>query len=273
MTTLIPLVTGDQVAFWFCAPIMVVLAIGMVLARKPVHSALCIAGVMVGLAVLYAAQDAPFLFVVQIVVYTGAILMLFLFVVMLVGVDSRDSIVEVLNGHRIASVLAAVGFAILVMVAISYQVFPAEPAGLEAANAEYGGNLQGIAALLFTRYVFIFEATAALLITAALGAMVLAHGERLKAKKTQLQESAGRIDAYAKDGVHPGPLPSSGVFARHNAIHVPALLPDGSISELSVSPTLRARGVIMEVDDLRRPTDKAFRAIERASAEAKGEIL
>ena len=273
MTTLIPLVTGDQVAFWVCAPIMVVLALGMVIARKPVHSALCIAGVMVGLAVLYAAQDAPFLFVVQIIVYPGAILMLFLVVVMLVGVDSRDSIVEVLKGHRIASMLAALGFAILVMLAVGYQAFPGMPTGLTAANAEHGGNIQGIAALLFTRYVFIFEATAALLITAALGAMVLAHGERLKAKKTQVQQAAGRIQAYAEEGVHPGPLPPSGVFARHNAIHVPALLPDGSISELSVSPILRARGVILEGDDLRRPTGKAFRAIERASAEAEGESL
>ena len=271
--TLIPLISADQVAFWVCAPIMVVLALGMVISRKPVHSALCIAGVMIGLAVLYAAQDAPFLFVVQIIVYTGAILMLVLFVVMLVGVDSRDSIVEVLKGHRVASITAVLVFAALLLVAFGGRLFSARPTGLEAANAEFGGNLQGIAALLFTRYVFIFEATAALLITAALGAMILAHGERLKAKKTQLKQASERIERYATDGVHPGPLPSSGVFARHNAIHVPALLPDGSISELSVSPTLRARGVIMEVDDLRNPTGKAFAAIERASAEAEGEAL
>ncbi|MEO7588949.1 MAG: NADH-quinone oxidoreductase subunit J [Arachnia sp.] len=271
--TLIPLVTGDQVAFWFCAPIMVVLALGMVIARKPVHSAICIAGVMVGLAVLYAAQDAPFLFVVQIIVYTGAILMLFLFVVMLVGVDTRDSVVETLKHHRIASVVAAIAFGAMVFLAIGSRVFEAAPTGLEAANTEFGGNIQGIAALLFTRYVFIFEATAALLITAALGAMVLAHGERLKARKTQLQEAANRVDRYATDGVHPGPLPSSGVFARHNAIHVPALLPDGSPSELSVSPTLRARGVIMDVEHLRRPSDEAFAAIEQATAQAEGEAL
>ena len=273
MTTLIPLVSGDQVAFWVCAPIMVVLALGMVIARKPVHSALCIAGVMIGLAVLYAAQDAPFLFVVQIIVYTGAILMLFLFVVMLVGIDSRDSIVEVLKGHRVASISAGIGFAALVLVAFGGTVFAGAPAGLDTANTEFGSNLQGIAALLFTRYVFIFEATAALLITAALGSMVLAHGERLKAKKTQVQQASERIDRYAVDGVHPGPLPSSGVFARHNAIHVPALLPDGSISELSVSPTLRARGVIMDVEGLRRPAASAFAQIERASAEAEGEAL
>ena len=273
MTTLIPLISGDQVAFWVCAPIMVVLALGMVVARKPVHSASCIAGVMVGLAVLYAAQDAPFLFVVQIIVYTGAILMLFLFVVMLVGVDSRDSIVEVLKGHRVASIVAALALAAMVLFAFGGRVFAQRPTGLKAVNAEFGGNLQGIASLLFTRYVFIFEATAALLITAALGAMVLAHGERLKAKKTQVEEAADRIERYRTDGVHPGPLPNSGVFARQNAIHVPALLPDGSISELSVSPILRARGVIVEVNALRQPTAGAFAAIERASAEAEGEAL
>ncbi len=273
MTTLIPLVSADQVAFWVCAPIMVILALGMVISRKPVHSALCIAGVMVGLAVLYAAQDAPFLFVVQIIVYTGAILMLFLFVVMLVGVDSRDSIVETLKGHRTASLVAVVAFAALVLVAFGGRVFSTAPAGLEAANTANGGNIQGIAALLFTRYVFIFEATAALLITAALGAMVLAHGERLKTKKTQVEQATERIQRYAVDGVHPGPLPSSGVYSRQNAIHVPALLPDGSISDLSVSPTLLARGVIVEVDDLRAPTGRAFTAIERSSAEAEGEDL
>ena len=99
----LPPLTGEVVAFVVCAPIMVLLAIGIVVARKPVHSALCMAGVMVGLAVLYAAQDAPFLFVVQIIVYTGAILMLFLFVVMLIGVDSRDSVVETLRGQRVAA--------------------------------------------------------------------------------------------------------------------------------------------------------------------------
>ena len=85
----VPLVTGAAIAFWMLAPVMILGALGMILARKPVHSALCLAAVMISLAVQYAAQEAPFLFVVQIIVYTGAILMLFLFVLMLVGVDIR----------------------------------------------------------------------------------------------------------------------------------------------------------------------------------------
>src|ERR671923_775505 len=103
-------VVGSQVAFWMLAPVMVLAAIAMVLVRKAVHSALLLATVMVCLAVQYAAQDAPFLFAVQIIVYTGAILMLFLFVLMLVGVDASDSIVETLRGQRILAAVFGVLF-------------------------------------------------------------------------------------------------------------------------------------------------------------------
>ena len=89
-----------MIAFWILAPIMVACAIGILVARKAVHCALLLAVVMISLAVLYAVQDAPFLFVVQIIVYTGAILMLFLFVLMLVGVDASDSVVETIRGQR-----------------------------------------------------------------------------------------------------------------------------------------------------------------------------
>src|SRR4029079_6393255 len=160
-----PLVTGAQVAFWMLAPVMILGALGMILSRKPVHSALCLAAVMISLAVQYAAQDAPFLFVVQIIVYTGAILMLFLFVLMLVGVDAADSLVETIRGQRVWAVIAGVGFGLLVVLAVGNAVV-GSPLGLEAANSDHGGNVQGIAALVFTRYVFAFEATAALLITA-----------------------------------------------------------------------------------------------------------
>ena len=90
-----------MIAFWILAPIMVVAALGMLFVRKAVHCALLLAVVMISLAVLYAVQDAPFLFAVQIIVYTGAILMLFLFVLMLVGVDASDSVVETIRGQRL----------------------------------------------------------------------------------------------------------------------------------------------------------------------------
>jgi len=256
----LPLVTGASVAFWLLAPVMILGALGMVLSRKPVHSALCLAAVMICLAVQYAAQGAPFLFAVQIIVYTGAILMLFLFVLMLVGVDTADSLVETIKGQRPLAILAGLAFGALLVLAVGNAVV-GDPIGLADANAANGGNVQGIAALLFSKYVFIFEATSALLITAAVGAMVLAHRERLTKRVTQTDLAAERMRRYADSGQHPGPLPTPGVFARHNAVDTPALLADGTVSELSVSRTLRARGTIANGEDLVKPMDETVRSL------------
>src|SRR5215213_5941865 len=265
-TLLIPLVSGAAVAFWLLAPVMILGALGMILARKPVHSAMCLAAVMISLAVQYAAQEAPFLFVVQIIVYTGAILMLFLFVLMLVGVDVRESLVETIKAQRTLAVLAGLGFGALLVFAVGNAIV-GPTIGLRAANAENGGNTQGIAALIFNRYVFAFEATSALLITAAVGAMVLAHRERLVSKRSQADLTVDRMRRYAESGQHPGPLPTPGVFARHNAVDTPALLPDGTASDLSVSATLRARGTILDSRDLVRPVDETVEAIAASHRE------
>ena len=87
----------------------------MVFARNAVHSALCLVGTMLSLGVLYMASRALFLGFVQIIVYTGAVMMLFLFVLMLVGRDSSDSVVEVLRGQRLAALLFGVGLAVLLV--------------------------------------------------------------------------------------------------------------------------------------------------------------
>jgi NADH-quinone oxidoreductase subunit J len=230
-----------MVAFWILAPIMVLAALGILFVRKAVHAALLLAVVMISLAVLYLALEAPFLFVVQIIVYTGAILMLFLFVLMLVGVDSSDSVVETIKGQRWMSFLAGTVLGALLITGIAQMALGA-PSGLEAANS--GGNIQGLANILFSRYVFAFEVTSALLITAAVGAMVLAHRERLTPKPTQADLARQRMRDYAESGKHLGPLPSPGVFARHNAVDTPALLPDGTAAESSVSRVLAARGSV-----------------------------
>jgi NADH-quinone oxidoreductase subunit J len=260
MMVLTPLATGASVAFWLLAPVMVLAALGLVFSRKPVHSALCLATVMISLAVQYAAQDAPFLFAVQIIVYTGAILMLFLFVLMLVGVDAADSLVETIKGQRVWAGLAGLGFAALLVATLGNAVV-GDPVGLEAANSAEGGNVPGLAALIFNRYVFAFEATSALLITAAVGAMVLAHRERLTKKPTQREVARQRMRRYAETGQHPGPLPSPGVFALHNAVDTPALLPDGSASDLSVSATLKARGTVQDPQALAAPVQRTVRSI------------
>ena len=227
--------------FWLLAPVMVAAALGLLFVRKAVHAALLLAVVMISLAVLYAVLEAPFLFAVQIIVYTGAILMLFLFVLMLVGVDASDSVVETIKGQRLLAALAGLLLGGVLVVGISQATLGAV-VGLEEANA--GGNVQALANVLFSRWVFAFEVTSALLITAALGAMVLAHRERLTPKPTQADFAARRMRDYAERGTHPGPLPPPGVFARSNAVDTPALLPDGSAAEASVSRVLAARGTV-----------------------------
>ena len=234
---------SDGIVFWTLGPLMVLAALGLLLAPKAVHAALSMAVVMVSLGGVYVALQAPFLGMVQVFVYTGAVMMLFLFVLMLVGVDSSDSLVETIRGQRLAGALASAGFLALVLVALGRTTFDV-PVGLEAVNAE--GNITGIAALIFSRYVWAFEMTAALLVVAALGAMVLAHRERTGERATQRSISENRL----RRGQRMTPLPPPGVFARHNAVDTPALLPDGSPSELSVSRVLAARGQTAPTTDL-----------------------
>lgn len=227
--------------FWILAPIMVAAALGILFVRKAVHAALLLAVVMISLAVLYASLDAPFLFAVQIIVYTGAILMLFLFVLMLVGVDASDSVVETIRGQRVLAIMGGLALAVLLVLGIA-QVSLGTAVGLDDANAD--GNIQALADIIFSDYIFAFETTSALLITAALGAMVLAHRERLAPKAGQRELAEQRMRDFAESGKHLGPLPSPGVFARHNAVDTPALLPDGTAAEASVSRVLAARGTV-----------------------------
>jgi NADH-quinone oxidoreductase subunit J len=226
--------TGEAVLFWVLGVVAVVGALGVVMAAKAVYSAMFLAATMIALAVLYIAQDALFLGVVQVVVYTGAVMMLFLFVLMLIGVDGSDSLVETIRGQRIAAIVTGVGFGVLLIVGIG-DVSVAGFTGLAQANA--GGNVQGLAALIFTRYLWAFELTSALLITAAAGAMVLAHRQRSERRKTQRELAAQRFGP----GGHPTTLPNPGVFAHHNAVDVAARLPDGSPALRSVSSALRPR--------------------------------
>ena len=235
------------VTFWLLAPLVVLAALGILFVRKAVHAALLLATVMISLAVMYLLLEAPFLFAVQIIVYTGAILMLFLFVVMLVGVDASDSLVETIRGQRLWAVIAGLTFGLLLVVGVA-QVSVGAANGLDAANGE--GNVQGLAALLFSSYVFAFEVTAALLITAAVGAMVLAHRERLTPRLGQRELAAQRMKEWAETGKPLVPLPAPGVYARHNAVDTPALLPDGSPAESSVSRVLAARGTIRTASTL-----------------------
>ncbi|MET9553141.1 NADH-quinone oxidoreductase subunit J [Streptomyces sp. NPDC006645] len=251
--------TGEAVQFWILGTVAVIGALCTILMRRAVHSALCLAGTMIILAVFYLANGAYFLGIVQIVVYTGAIMMLFLFVVMLVGVTAADSLTETIKGQRWWAAACGLGFGILLIAGIgnaSLTTFT----GLGVANA--GGNVEGLAALIFTKYVFAFEITGALLITASVGAMVLTHRERTERALTQREMSEQRIRSKQLP-----PLPAPGVYARHNAVDIAGLLPDGSASELTVNKTLKDRGQIRDVSG---EAIADLKALEQRSSERLG---
>ena len=254
-----------NVVFWICGPFMVIGGLGLILFRKAVYSAMSMAFAMINLAALYASLDAPFLFAIQIIVYTGAILMLFLFVLMLVGVDASDSVVETIRGQRLLAIVFGLLLGGVLVVSLG-QISLGAGVGLDKANA--GGNIQALANIMFSRYVFAFEVTSALLITAAMGAMVLAHRERLTPKPTQAALAAQRMRDYAEKGTHLGPLPTPGVFARHNAVDTPALLPDGTASEASVSRVLAARGTVRSAPALADDIEGVQRQLSGKAAEA-----
>ena len=239
--------TGETVAFWILGPLALAGGLGMVFARNAVHSALWLAQAMLCLGALYMVQQAPFLGFVQIIVYTGAIMMLFLFVLMLVGKESVDSVVEVLRGQRVAAALAGIGLAVLLVGMLGRSFTGVTAAGLVGVNTTGGGNVANLGRILYTDYLFPFELTSALLISAAVGAMVLTFTERTKEGRLTQRE---RVEARIR-GARPSPLPGPGVFATINSVATPALLPDGSVAPESQSELLESTTRERLDDDLR----------------------
>ncbi|MGW0516581.1 NADH-quinone oxidoreductase subunit J [Crossiella sp. NPDC003009] len=240
---------GEQIMFWVLGPVSLIGAMGMLFARNAVHSALWLVLTMLSLGVLYIVQQAPFLGVVQIIVYTGAIMMLFLFVLMLVGKDSSDSVVEVLRGQRLTATFLGLGLAALLVAALSRAFTDVPSAGLAQVNGSQGpGNVLGLGQLIFRDYVFAFELTSALLITAALGAMLLAFVDKEHSTKRSQREL---VEARLR-GEHdrPSPLPGPGVFATANSVATPALLPDGSVAPESLSKIIESTSRERLADDI-----------------------
>src|SRR3954463_7106050 len=163
--TSVRLGTGEAVVFWILGPIALAGALGMVFSRNAVHSALFLVNTMLAFGVFYVVQEAPFLGAVQIIVYTGAIMILFLFVLMLVGRDSSDSVVETLRGQRVAATVLGIGFAGLVGAGIARATMHLPVVGLGKDTLGGLGNVHGIAELLFTRYRLAFEVRSELSVT------------------------------------------------------------------------------------------------------------
>jgi NADH-quinone oxidoreductase subunit J len=230
--------TGEAWVFWIMGTVAVIGALGMVLARNAIHSALFLVLTMLSLGVFYIIQAGPFIGLVQIIVYTGAIMMLFLFVLMLVGRDASDSVIETLRGQRVAAVLLGAGLAILLGTGVYRALEHRASVNLDSKGAGGSTNVNGLANLIFSKYIFAFEATSALLIVAALGAMVLAHVQRRKGEKLSQPE---QMRARFAPGNYPAPRPGPGVFATSDSIATPARLPDGTAAQRSISEILAVR--------------------------------
>ncbi|WP_062516991.1 NADH-quinone oxidoreductase subunit J [Demequina gelatinilytica] len=220
----------NPVLFWIIAAITVIPALSLLFARKAVHVAMSIVLVMVGLATAYVTLGAPFLGMVQIVVYTGAVMMLFLFVLMLVGVDQREDLKETIVGQRWIGLFTAAGLGAF-LVSIVGRVT------IAVSDAPVEGEPDVVAVLLFDKYVLVIEVLGFLLITAAVGALVLTHTPRLRPRRTQLEVQRDRV----RVGADPVNKPMPGVYARHNALDVPALDPEGQPIDHSVSRVLKIR--------------------------------
>ena len=163
---------AELVIFFIFASIALAGALVMVLHSNPVYSALGLMATMLSLAVFYVVNSGHFIAAVQVIVYAGAVMTLFLFVIMLIGVDRRQSLRERLTLQRPLAITAGVGF--LVMIAlIGGNAWITAPAAEEEAN----GTVEAIADILFTDWLLPFEVTTLLLIIASIGAIVLAHPE------------------------------------------------------------------------------------------------
>jgi NADH-quinone oxidoreductase subunit J len=168
-------VQPDEILFWVFAPISVASAILMLLQRNAVHAALFLVVNFFSLAIFFLVLGAELLFAVQIIVYAGAIMVLFLFVIMLLGVDRNEPLVERIPWQRTAAVVLGLAAAVEVFFAVRAGIGFSRlaPAGFDRVNE--GGNPQALGTLLFRRYFLPFEITSILLIVAAVAAVVLAQ--------------------------------------------------------------------------------------------------
>ena len=189
----------DAVIFFVFAAVALAAALGVVLARHPVHSALFLVVTLVSVAVFFVQQDADLLAAVQIIVYAGAIVVLFLFVIMLLGVDREESLHDPITFQRPAALgLGALVLAELLFLGGHHWATGAHPASgtIDGTAAAAGGNVERVARVLFTEFLWPFEITAVLLVIAVVGSVVLA---RRSGQPVELVEEDGTVDAGATE--------------------------------------------------------------------------
>ena len=235
--------TGEAILFGCVAVFMIACALGVLFFKKAVYCAICMVGVMLGLAILYLMHGAAFLGTVQVVVYTGAIMVLFLFVIMMIGLSASDNYARQSRGRIVTSVLMALGLGAILIGAIARSRTAGSSASL-SDDPYSNAPITDLAATLFSRYWFSMELAGILLITAAIGAMLLTHSDQLGPVLTQRTTAEAKMRAFKASGRRIGQLPAPGVYAHSNAVDVPALSGETHEPvEESVPRVLRVRGL------------------------------
>ena len=258
--------TGEIILFACTALVMVACALGVLFFKKAAHSVVCMVGVMLGLAVLYIANSSPFLGVAQIVVYTGAIMMLFLFVIMLIGIGTSDDYARQSRGAIVAAVVGGAGLVLMIVTAILKSV----PATRAPSKVDpYSDQpITDLAITLFREHWLSMELAGGLLIIAAVGAMLLTHSDRLTPRVDQAHTARSKMRAFAERGARIGQLPAPGVYAQSNAADVPAVSGEtlGPVEE-SVPRVLRVRGLVRTIGEVTPEVSEQL-AIARSEADA-----
>ena len=248
--------TGETILFGVVALITVVCGLGLLTAKRAVSAAANMIGIMIGLAVLYVAGEAPFLGMTQIVVYTGAVMTLVLFVIMMVGIGGSSA-------GRWVIALLGVGL-VAVLAAVVWRSAIPSASGLQGGDAAVPSALAGV---LFGDHVVTMELTGVLLVIAAVGALTLTHRQRIRPRMTQRDQVDARMRAYAEEGAHPGQKPMPGVYAATNAATAPALSADGDALVESVPRVLRVRDQGLDLSEASPEAGAAQRAGTIASRE------
>ena len=182
----------DAATFAVCAAVILARAVGVIVSRNPVHAALALVMTLFGVAVLFIEQQADFLAVVQIIVYAGAIVVLFLFVIMFLGVDRRENVAfEPLRGQRpLALLLVVVVLGGVLALGVNADWATGARAVAGSTTAGHHSNVYELGRSVFTTYLFAFEATAGLLVIAVVGAVVLARRPRSDAESEETDDLA-----------------------------------------------------------------------------------
>ena len=258
--------TGEAMLFWCVAIVMVLCALGVLFFKKAAYAAICMVGVMLGLAIIYIMLGAPFLGAVQVIVYTGAIMMLFLFVIMMIGIGASDEYRRQRRGNIIAAVLMGLGLVALLVGVIGHTRFGAA-AGL-TSDPYSDVPITSLAETLFRDHWFSMELSGALLVTAAIGAILLTHSDNLGPKIDQRTTADAKMRAFAQSGHRVGQLPAPGVYSQSNAVDVPAIAGDTLAPvEESVPRVLRVRGLDRSLDNVEPEVAESLQLVRLGEAE------